>query len=120
MPGDELDADPTFLATRAVTIKGTPHEIWRWLVQMGYDHAGFYGHDVIENIGSKSGPDSATRVVPELQNVKVGDEVPISAAGSWVVHAMVPERYLVWSGATGESGFTWALYPSLASTWLLR
>ena len=26
MPGDELDAHPTFLATRAITVKGSPGE----------------------------------------------------------------------------------------------
>ena len=111
MPGDELDTHPTFLATRAITIEGTPHEIWPWLVQMGYNRAGYYGYDIIENIGSKSGPYSAERIVPDLQNVKVGDEVPISAAGSWVFYAIEPEHYFIWSGKTGDSGFTWALYP---------
>ena len=111
MPGDELDPHPTFLATRAITIAGTPHEIWPWLVQMGYDRAGYYGYDIIENLGSKSGPYSAERIIPELQNVKVGDEIPISAAGSWVFYAIEPEGYFIWSGETGEDGFTWALYP---------
>ncbi len=54
MPGDELDIQPTFLSTRAITIEGTPHEIWPWLVQMGYNRAGYYGYDIIENLGSKS------------------------------------------------------------------
>ncbi len=111
MPGDELDAHPTFLATRAITIEGTPHEIWPWLVQMGYNRAGYYGYDIIENLGSKSGPYSAEHIVPELQNVKVGDEVPISAAGSWMFYAIEPERYFIWSGKAGNDGFTWALYP---------
>jgi hypothetical protein len=113
MPGDELDAHPTFLATRAITITGTPHEIWPWLVQMGYDRGGYYGYDIIENIGSERGPDSAERIVPELQDVKVGDEVPISDLGSWVFHAIEPERYFIWTGETADSGlgFTWALYP---------
>ncbi len=111
MPGDELDTHPTFLATRAITIEGTPHEIWPWLVQMGYDRAGYYGYDIIENSGSKSGHQSAERIVPELQNVKVGDEVPISAAGSWVFYAIDPEHYFIWSGKAGKDGFTWALYP---------
>jgi hypothetical protein len=111
MPGDELDARPTFLATRAITIEATPHEIWPWLVQMGFDRAGYYGYDIIENLGSKQGPYSAERIIPELQNVKVGDEVPISAAGSWVFYAIEPERYFIWSGETGDGAFTWALYP---------
>ncbi len=36
MPGDTLSRNPTFLATRAITIDRTPQEIWPWLVQMGY------------------------------------------------------------------------------------
>jgi hypothetical protein len=111
MPGDELDRKPTFLATRAITINGTPDEIWPWLVQMGYARAGFYGYDIIENLGSNRGPHSAEHIVPELQDVKVGDEIPISAAGSWVLYAIKPEDYFIWSGETGQGGFTWALYP---------
>ncbi len=111
MPGDQLDAEPTFLATRAITITGTPHEIWPWLVQMGYDRAGYYGYDIVENIGSKSGPESAKRILPELQNVHVGDQVPISAAGSWVFYAISPDSYFIWSDAASTSAYTWALYP---------
>ncbi len=51
MPGDELNRTPTFLATRAITIEGTPDEIWPWLLQMGYGRAGFYGYDIFENLG---------------------------------------------------------------------
>ncbi|CAG0998807.1 hypothetical protein ANRL4_02973 [Anaerolineae bacterium] len=111
MPGDELDTHPTFLATRAITIDATPREIWPWLVQMGYERAGFYGYDIIENLGSRQGPQSAERIVPELQNVKVGDEIPISAVGSWRLYAIELEHYFIWSGMTGDGGFTWALYP---------
>jgi len=111
MPGDELDVHPTFLATRAITIEGTPQDIWPWLVQMGYDRAGYYGYDIIENMGSKSGSYSAEHIVPELQNVKVGDEVPISAAGSWIFYEIDPEHYFIWSGKAANDGFTWALYP---------
>ena len=40
MPGDELESHPTFLATRSITIDGTPQQIWPWLIQMGYTRAG--------------------------------------------------------------------------------
>src|SRR3954449_7137132 len=59
MPGDELDQTPLFLATRAITIDGTPQEIWPWLLQMGYGRAGFYGYDILENLGSSRGMRSA-------------------------------------------------------------
>jgi hypothetical protein len=84
MPGDELDPRPTFLAIRAITIEGTPEEIWPWLLQMGYGRAGFYGYDILENLGSRRGIRSADRVLPESQQLKVGDEVPISAVARMV------------------------------------
>lgn len=90
MPGDELNPAPTFLATRALTIEGTPEEIWPWLLQMGYGRAGFYGYDILENIGSPYGIRSTDRILPEFQHFAVGDEVPLSAAGGLVFYAIEP------------------------------
>jgi hypothetical protein len=113
MPGDALSLQPTFLATRAITIAAPPESIWPWLVQMGYGRAGFYGYDILENLGSARGIHSATRIVPELQAIAVGDPLPLSAAGGLVFNAIAPNRYLVWSGKAGAypGAFTWALYP---------
>ncbi len=113
MPGDALSKRPTFLATRAITINATPDVVWPWLVQLGYARAGFYGYDILENIGSPRGIRSATRIVPELQQLQVGDPLPLSAAGGLVVNAIEPNRFLIWSGTSGEypGAFTWALYP---------
>jgi hypothetical protein len=113
IPGDELHGKPTFLATRAITILGTPDEIWPWLVQMGYGRAGFYGYDTLENLGSDRGIRSADRILPEFQGFTVGDEVPISPVARMVFHAIEPNQFLVWSGEEEElpGVFTWALYP---------
>jgi hypothetical protein len=111
MPGDELNLHPAFLATRAITIDGTPEEIWPWLLQMGYGRAGFYGYDILENIGSPYGIRSVYRIMPEFQHFRVGDDVPLSAAGGLTFHEIEPNQYLVWSGGKGWGGFTWALYP---------
>lgn len=113
MPGDELSRQPTFLATRAITIDGTPDDIWPWLVQMGYGRAGFYGYDIVENIGSPRGLRSLDTLAPELQGLAVGDPLPLSAVASLVVHAVEPPRHLVWAGENGAypGAFTWALYP---------
>jgi hypothetical protein len=113
MPGDGLSLHPTFLATRAITIEGTPADIWPWLVQMGYGRAGFYGYDILENLGSPRGIRSAEAIAPELQRIAVGDPLPLSAVARVVVHAMAPNNYLVWAGQSGAypGAFTWALYP---------
>jgi hypothetical protein len=111
MPGDELETQPHFLATRAITIEGTPQEIWSWIVQMGYDRAGFYGYDILENIGSERGIYSADRILPEFQNFEVGDEVPISAVSTLEFYAIEPHKYIIWSGNFGRGSFLWALNP---------
>jgi len=45
-----------------------PEDIWPWLVQIGYGRAGFYGYDLIENLGSSTGVRSAGSILPELQH----------------------------------------------------
>lgn len=113
MPGDERRGRPSFLATRAITINGTPENIWPWLIQMGYGRAGFYGFDILENLGSKRGIHSADQILPEFQNFTIGDEVPISRVAHLSFYAIEPTQYLVWSEEKGEfpGAFTWALYP---------
>ncbi len=113
MPGDDLVPFPSFCATRAITIHGRPEDIWPWLVQIGYRRAGFYGYDLIENLGSGTGIRSAESILPELQHPKTGDILPISAVASLVFESIQPDRYLVWRGAAipTDSSFAWALYP---------
>lgn len=113
MPGDDLVSSPSFCATRGITIHGRPEDIWPWLVQIGYGRAGFYGYDLIENLGSGSGIRSAGLILPELQHPKTGEVLPISAVASLVFDSIHPDSYLIWrADATPSNGsFTWALYP---------
>lgn len=111
MPGDQLDPSPEFFATRAITIAGTPEEIWPWLLQMGYGRAGFYGYDILENQGSPRGILSADRILPEFQQFKAGDEVPISSVAKMVFYAIEPNQYLIWTGTDYQGSFLWALNP---------
>jgi len=113
MAGDELNPNPSFLATRAITIDGSPEEIWPWLLQMGYGRAGYYGYDLLENAGSPEGLKSADEILPRFQDFVVGDELPISGVVSMTFHAIEPNRYLIWLGSedTDPGAFTWALYP---------
>jgi len=111
MPGDHLDTDPEFFTTRGITIEGTPEEIWPWLIQMGYQRAGYYGYDIVENLGSPRGIRSAERILPEFQQFKVGDEVPISSVAKMVFYAIEPNRYIIWTGEEQKGSFLWALNP---------
>jgi len=74
--GDELMPHPDIVATRVVEIDAPPSAIWPWLVQMGPGRGGAYTYDWIER---RLGIDirNTDRVIPELQHLKVGDEIPM-------------------------------------------
>jgi len=115
MPGDEILDQPTFDATRAVSIKATAEEIWPWILQIGYQRAGFYSYDGLDN----DGVPSAERILPEYQTLEVGDLIPLSKSANARVIEFEPPRFMVlvfevdgtWSSAT----WAWGLYAEDAS-----
>ncbi len=106
---DALLAATDFNATRAVTINATPEEIWPWIVQIGDQRAGFYGYDWFDNRFTRS----AEEIIPEFQDLKIGDEVPISSLVSQTVWLLEPYEAMVWVGGGDEIDGTWSwgLYP---------
>lgn len=104
MAGDELVENPSFNATRAVEINAAPEEVWPWIVQMGYKRAGFYSYDNLDNAGNPS----ADRIIPELQNVKIGDTLVFLE-----VVSMEPNRSMLWvftGGPWRGATWSWGLY----------
>lgn len=106
MPGDEIVKNPTFDATRALTVKAPPEYIWPWLVQIGFKRAGWYSYDWIDHRGIPS----AERILPELQNLEVGDKMPLSESGYVVVRTMEPNRSMMWESPEFEFTWAWGLY----------
>lgn len=109
MPGDEVVARPHFVATRAVTVQARPAEIWPWLVQMGATRAGFYSYDWLDNAGQPS----AERILTELQELKIGDFVPMTPDrknGMWVKE-FTPDTCLLWWDQKGAASWLWQLTP---------
>jgi hypothetical protein len=113
LPLDGLVDQPDFDATRAITIRGSSEQIWPWLAQMGFRRAGFYGYDLIENLGSGTGMRSAQTIVPALQHPRPGDVLPISVAASVAYAAVEPGQYVVWRDPADppHGVFIWALGP---------
>jgi hypothetical protein len=99
LPGDDLVPRPTFQSTRAITIAAPPEQVWPWIVQMGIYRAGFYTHDLVERAMFRAryveGKHSATRIHPELQDLKVGDKVPYGGGVYATVSQLEPNRHLV-------------------------
>jgi hypothetical protein len=77
LPGDELLQDAAMISTRAITIDAPASAVWPWIVQMGVGRGGAYTYDWIERL---LGLDmhSADHVIPEFQNVSVGDTLPMA------------------------------------------
>jgi hypothetical protein len=116
MPGDDLIADASS-TTRAITIAARPEQVWPWLVQLGYGRGGWYSYDWIDNDGRPS----ADGIVPELQQLQVGDQILMLPEMGPRVRQIQPDRYFV---AGDHDGPSWclALYPTadgcrLVSRW---
>jgi hypothetical protein len=107
LPGDDRTPHPRVQSTRAITIDAPPEQVWPWLVQMGIGRAGFYSHDWVERLfGARyvEGKHSATRIHPELQDLKVGDIVPYGAGNFVPVAEIEPNKHLAHTEA-------WVLRP---------
>src|SRR4029453_7367602 len=109
MPGDELVPDPSFSATRAITIQAPPELVWPWIVQVGTGRAGFYSYDLFDNAARPS----ADALLPQFQQTQVGDWVPMSRkvteTTAFKVEAFEPNRWLLW--AKPHSTWAWTLSP---------
>jgi hypothetical protein len=96
-PGDDLIANPNLVATRAITVRASADQVWPWIAQLGQGRGGFYSYDVLENL---VGCDihSADRIVPEWQDVGVGDDVKLHPEVALAVAAIEQGRSLVVRG----------------------
>jgi hypothetical protein len=109
MPGDEIVPNPSFNATRAITIDAPPELVWPWIVQMGYRRAGFYTYALLDNAGYES----ADRVLEEYQPPKIGDWMPmakqVNKTTAFRVKAFALNEWLLWEKP--DSTWAWKLIP---------
>lgn len=109
-PGDELIADARFETTWSTEIGCPPHEVWPWLVQMGYQRAGWYVDAWWDKaINEHFWPRIVARehraehfagldhIDEELQTLHIGEVIPDGPPGSawFTVEILDPPRALV-------------------------
>ena len=109
LPGDYLVRPCTGAVTHAITIRRPRHEVWPWLLQMGAGRAGWYSYDFIDN----GRHHSAERVIPELQQIKVGSIMPWlpDATEGFMVLSVEPEYCLILCALSPSDGhliMTWS------------
>jgi hypothetical protein len=113
LAGDDLIPNPDLLATRAITVHTVADQVWPWIAQLGQGRGGFYSYDALENL---VGCDihSADRIVPQWQDLKVGDQVNLYPKVGPSVAVVEPGRALVLRGGVPMGtvpppyDFTWA------------
>jgi hypothetical protein len=108
LPGDEILPRAQFRCTRAITIQALPRLVWPWLVQIGCLRAGFYSNDLLDNLGRPSARD----IVPELQQLELGQWIPMSPAApsdatAFRVEGFEVNRWLLWRKP--DSTWVWRL-----------
>jgi hypothetical protein len=112
LPGDDLIANADLTATRAITIRASADHVWPWIAQLGQGRGGFYSYDFLENL-VRADIHSADRIVPELQNIEVGDEVLLGPEFGYDVALLEPGRSLVLRGGFPMENIA----PPYDSTW---
>ena len=114
MPGDKLLPEAPVVSTRAIGIAAPPSAVWPWLVQMGPKRGGAYTYDWIENLFGLD-MHSADEIVPELQDLAVGDELPLGEKLRMRVEILEPEHAMVMR--SDDEAWVWAfgLYPEAPS-----
>lgn len=103
LPGDDQVPKAQIASTRAIQIDAPTTAVWPWLVQMGWKRAGWYSYDRIDNDHIPS----AWQIVPELQDLRIGDLVPEGAAVGWTVAALEPNRLLLLTAHAPMTGVDW-------------
>ena len=109
MPGDSLLPHAQYRTTRAITIDALPGEVWPWLVQVGYRRAGWYAGDLLDNFARPS----VRRIVPELQDIRVGQWLSMvpkpSERSAFRVDSFEEPSWLLWR--TPNRSWAWRLVP---------
>jgi len=97
LPGDDLLPDASWVIDRQLEFDATAAQLWPWLVQLGKDRGGWYLPRRIERLLPAKGR-GARRILPQFQDVAIGDDTPDWGPGEPVFRLAVlqPQQALVY------------------------
>jgi hypothetical protein len=102
VPGDELIPEAKYKITSHRIIEAPPEIVWRFLMQLGCDRAGWYSIDLLDN----GGKPSKDYPVKGWEVRKVGDHLAATPAldSFFEVYRIDPERCFVIGGESERMG----------------
>jgi hypothetical protein len=115
-PGDRAVRDPHTVSTRAVTVRARPGQVWPWLAQMGAGRGGLYSYDWLDRLFGYTGAASSDDILPQFQDVAVGDVIPLGNGPCWPVIVADRDEALVVEPVAGAVSWAWILSAVDATT----
>lgn len=109
LPGDELIPESKYGITYHRNIEAPVSIVWRYLMQLGCDRAGWYSVDMLDN----GGKPSIDHLVDGWEDRQAGGEVQATPeGGSFHVYAVQHESHFILGGKTTRLGgpfeMTWS------------
>ncbi|SMO66007.1 SRPBCC family protein [Solitalea koreensis] len=110
LPGDELIPDSQYSITFHTNIEAPPPIVWRYLMQLGCDRAGWYSIDWLDHAGIPS----VNHLVTGWETRNIGDKLAATPAQDsfFEVYSIKHEKYFIIGGKTVRAGgpfkMTWA------------
>ena len=120
LPGDDIVPNPQVVTNHAIDIDAPPDSVWPWLVQMGWHRAGWYTARWVDQLLFPLNWPSANRIIPELQNIQVGDFIPDGAPETecgLIVERLEPGRAMALR-STSHLPMSWRGKVSLDWSWV--
>jgi len=102
LPGDEILPHSKFSLTSHRNIEAPVSIVWRYLMQLGCDRAGWYSIDAVDN----GGRPSIDHLVDGWETREKGEKIAATPAkdGFFDVIDVVPEKYFIIGGGTERLG----------------
>lgn len=111
--GDDLAPHAAHTSTRAVSVRASADEVWRWVVQFGLGRAGFYSYELLERMVGIP-VRNVESILPTHQSLQIGNEIKLHPNTPGIpVGAVEVGRYVCF----GQSGPTDETTPDPRRSW---